>query len=256
MLRESPKYGYFEEKMKLKVMTFDTCQGEERDIVYYSMVESLSNNARLNTIFAKSMSVDDEEGKLREQRLNVGFSRAKESVVFVISKQPEEFKGEIGTAIKTFKNELDEGVKMPAPSEIESEGEKLLLSLVQQTNFYKENKQWIDIQAQFPIGQYLKRINNADIPDYRTDFLLTLNKPDQRSVSIILEYDGFEFHFKDGYDVNRLNYDDFYVAQDIERQKALETYGYEFIRMNKFILADDPIGNLDKKFDFIVKKKT
>jgi len=255
ILRASSKYGYFEEKMKLKVMTFDTCQGEERDIVYYSMVESPSNKTRLSTIFAKQISGDDEEGKLREQRLNVGFSRAKESVVFVISKDPEEFKGEIGEAIRTFKTELEEGKKLPKPSELESEGEKLLLNLVQQTNFYRENKEWVNIQAQFPIGEYLRRINNADIPNYRTDFLLTYNPPDSKPVSMILEYDGFEFHFKDGYDVNKLNYDDYYVAQDIERQKALESYGYEFIRLNKFVLKDDPIAILDERFDLIVKKK-
>ncbi len=256
MLRQSSKYGYLEEKMKLKVMTFDTCQGEERDIVYYSMVESPSNNAKLNTIFAKAMSGDDEEGKLREQRLNVGLSRAKETVIFVISKQPEDFKGEIGAAIRTFKSELENSLKLPEPNETESEGEKLLLGLVQQTNFYKQNKDWIDIQSQFPIGKYLRMINKADIPLYRTDFLLTYSPPNAKPVSIILEYDGFEYHFQDGYEVNRSNFDDFYVTQDVERQKALETYGYEFVRANKFILADDPIGNLDQKFDFIVKKKT
>lgn len=256
MIRQSPKYGYLDEKMKLKIMTFDTCQGEERDIVYYSMVESPSNNAKLSTIFAKAMSGDDEEGKLREQRLNVGLSRAKESVVFVLSKQPEDFKGEIGTALRVFKNELEDSLKLPDPSETESEGEKLLLSLVQQTNFYKQNKDHIEIQAQFPIGKYLRMINKADIPAYRTDFLLTFSLSNSKPVSIILEYDGFEYHFKDGYEVNKSNFDDYYVAQDIERQKALETYGYEFIRVNKFILADDPIGNLDQKFSFIVKKKT
>jgi len=256
MLRNSSKYSYFDEKMKLKVMTFDSCQGEERDIVYYSMVESPSNSARLSSVFAKSMSVDVEEGKLREQRLNVGFSRAKELVVFVISKKPDEFKGEIGIAIKTFRDQLQDGLKLPAPSESESEGEKRLLSLIKQTSFYRENKEWINIQAQFPIGQYLKRINNADIPNYQTDFLLTLNKPDQKPISMILEYDGFEFHFKEGYDVNKLNYDDYYIAQDITRTKDIETYGYEFVRMNKFILRDNPVEYLDDRFNFIVKKKT
>lgn len=255
MLRNSPKYSYFEEKMKLKVMTFDTCQGEERDRVYYSMVESPSNSSRLSTIFAKALSNDDEEGKLREQRLNVGFSRCKECAVFVLSKPVEDFKGEVGTAVRHFKDELDRGLKLPKPTEMESEGEKMLLNLVEQTVFCSKNKDWINIQAQFPIGEYLRAINKADIPKYRTDFLLTFSKPDSKPVNIILEYDGFEYHFQQGYDVNRLNYDDYYVAQNIERMKALETYGYEFVRLNKFMLADNPIEVLDQKFDFIVKKR-
>lgn len=31
---------YFFEDLKLKIMTFDTCQGEEREIVYYSLVDT------------------------------------------------------------------------------------------------------------------------------------------------------------------------------------------------------------------------
>lgn len=31
---------YFFENLKLKIMTFDTCQGEEREIVYYSLVDT------------------------------------------------------------------------------------------------------------------------------------------------------------------------------------------------------------------------
>ncbi len=254
LLRNSPKFAYMDEIMNLKVMTFDTCQGEERDTVYYSMVESKSNSSRLNTIFAKALSLDDDEGKLREQRLNVGFSRVKECAVFVISKPVEEFTGEIGNAIKHFKGELEESSKLPDPSETESEGEKRLLSLIQQTKFYDENKDYLDIKAQFPIGEYLRRINNAEIPAYRVDFLMTYCKPDEKPTNVIIEYDGFEFHFKDGYEIKN-NFDDFYIAQDIERQKALETYGYEFLRVNKFVLGNNPIESLDHLFDVIVKKK-
>lgn len=237
-------------------MTFDSCQGEERDIIFYSMVDSPSNTAKLSSIFAKEMSTDEEDGKLREQRLNVGFSRAKDKVVFVISRQPQEFVGEVGNAIRHFYGQLQEGLKLPSGDRAESEGERLLLNLVLQTNFYRTNKDWINIQEQFPIGKYLKSINNRiDIPNYRADFLLSLSKPDEKPIDIVLEYDGFEFHFKQDAPINVTNFDEYYIAQDLERQKALETYGYEFVRMNKFILRNDPIGTLDKYFEFIVKKK-
>ncbi|HEX8965406.1 MAG TPA: AAA domain-containing protein, partial [Patescibacteria group bacterium] len=130
LLQKSTHLRDFENKLKLKVMTFDTCQGEERDIIYYSMVENDKNKARLNTIFPSALSGDEEEGKLRVQRLNVGFSRAKECVVFVTSKKIEDFSSQIGIAIRHFKEQLEEGLKLPSPDETESEREKMLLGLI------------------------------------------------------------------------------------------------------------------------------
>ena len=40
----------YEDKLKLKIMTFDSCQGEERDIIYYSMVATPTHD-KLNYIF-------------------------------------------------------------------------------------------------------------------------------------------------------------------------------------------------------------
>ena len=36
-------------------------------------------------------------------------------------------------------------------------------------------------------------------------------------------------------------------SDEKKREKALETYGYNFIRLNKFNTADDPVKFLDKK---------
>ncbi|MCJ7804408.1 AAA domain-containing protein, partial [Patescibacteria group bacterium] len=38
LISKLPEKDYFYDKLKLKIMTFDTCQGEERDIIFYSMV--------------------------------------------------------------------------------------------------------------------------------------------------------------------------------------------------------------------------
>ncbi|HBD33990.1 MAG TPA: hypothetical protein DC084_10390, partial [Cupriavidus sp.] len=35
----------FEDRLRLKVMTFDSCQGEERNIIMYSMVATPGNDA-------------------------------------------------------------------------------------------------------------------------------------------------------------------------------------------------------------------
>ena len=57
--------------------------------------------------------------------------------------------------------------------------------------------------------------------------------------------------------VNEFNFEEYYTDEHYERQKVLESYGYKFIRLNRFNCSDDPVGHLNKKlFDvFDVKKK-
>jgi len=78
---------WFFAELKLKIMTFDTCQGEERDIIYYPMVATEESD-RLYGVFISDLSKQDleEQGTIKAQRLNVGFSRAKECMHFVLSK--------------------------------------------------------------------------------------------------------------------------------------------------------------------------
>lgn len=82
----------FEDKLRLKVMTFDSCQGEERNIIFYSMVATAGNDA-LNYVFPTDLdsTADGIEEKLKVQRLNVGFSRAQETIWFVHSMPLESF---------------------------------------------------------------------------------------------------------------------------------------------------------------------
>ena len=66
----------YDERLNLKVMTFDTCQGEEREVIIYSMVATASHDA-LRYIFPIELRNTDErvDEQLKMQRLNVGFSR-------------------------------------------------------------------------------------------------------------------------------------------------------------------------------------
>jgi len=61
-----PERDYFEQNFKLKIMTFDTCQGEERDIIFYSMVASNFSD-KLWGIFIKDLAnVDiEEDGQIK-----------------------------------------------------------------------------------------------------------------------------------------------------------------------------------------------
>ena len=115
-----PDRDFYFAELRLKIMTFDTCQGEERDIIYYSMVATAEND-RLWGVFIKDLETVDveEDGKIKAQRLNVGFSRAKERMHFVVSKPLEEFTGSIGDALRHYWNELEESRKEPLPDSVD-----------------------------------------------------------------------------------------------------------------------------------------
>ncbi|MFC1787766.1 AAA domain-containing protein [Patescibacteria group bacterium] len=250
-INKSAKRDYFFKEMNLGIWTFDTCQGEERDIVYYSMVANPEED-RLWGVFIKDLSSIDieEDGKLKAQRLNVGFSRAKECVNFVISKPIDEFAGSIGEALRHYQETLTLAKKEPLPNETDSNSpmEKKVLNWLTQTEFYRENQESVELNAQFEIGKYLKQIEgkNYTHPNYRVDFLLIYKGVKEDEHKIIIEYDGFKEHFKELSDIDQYNYQQYYKDEDLYREKVLEGYGYKFLRINKFNLGDEPIETLNK----------
>jgi hypothetical protein len=255
----SEGWQFYHDKFNLKIMTFDSCQGDEKDIIYYSMVER-PNEDILKYVFPIKLSnlEDEEEGSLKAQRLNVGLSRAREAVKFVMSKRPEDIRGEIGKAIQFFRRSLDRPDEQTMRDRMDpkSKMEPILFQYIKQTQFYKENEERCEIVPQFNIGKYIRQLNPlAEIPNYRTDFLFIHQGDGGETIMAILEYDGFEHHFKDTGFINEANFDRFYVEEDVERRKTIESYGYEFIRLNKFLLRDDPITFLNTELERILKKK-
>ncbi|NHM33425.1 hypothetical protein [Neobacillus terrae] len=223
----------------MKVMTFDSCQGEERDIIYYTMVERKGEDS-LKYIFPVSFT--DNEENLKAQRLNVGFSRVKEKAVFVLSKPVNEIRGEAGNTLRTFYQYLEnkDHASLRGKIDLKSTKEEKVLHWITETSFYQESQEHVEIIPQFAIGAYMKQIDpTAVIPSYRCDFLILYGNK-----STIIEYDGYEFIFKEGAD--RFNYESLYSDDDIERQKTIECYGYGFIRLNKFIARENPVGYLDQ----------
>lgn len=244
--------------LRLKIMTFDTCQGEERDIIYYSMVAT-NQMDRLWGIFIKDLnSIDiEDEGKIKAQRLNVGFSRAKECMHFILSKPLNEYKGSIGDALSHYINTLEKAKEEKSPEEVDSTSpmEKEVLNWFYQTSFWKNNSKNIDFRPQFKIGEYLKQLDRTyDHPKYIVDFLLLYND-NIEDHKIIIEYDGFQEHFKQYGGIDEHNYTHYYSDEDVYRQKVLMSYGYEFLRINKFNLGKNPIAKLDERLNSIVKKK-
>ena len=66
---------------------------------------------------------------------------------------------------------------------------------------------------------------------------------------MIVEYDGFEYHFNNLSEVNEFNYEHFYNEGDIERQLILESYGFPFLRFNRFNLGLSPVDTISEKLE-------
>jgi hypothetical protein len=71
-------------------------------------------------------------------------------------------------------------------------------------------------------------------------------------VNVIIEYDGFQEHFREHGRIHSGNYERYYRPEDIERQMVLESYGYKFLRVNRFNLGRDPVTVLSKRLHDLV----
>ena len=257
-INDHPNAVRFQKKLKLAIFTFDSCQGEERDIIMYSMVANHQED-KLNHIFpldVRGVSEDEIDGKIRFQRLNVGFSRGKEKLVFILSKPLKDFKGSIGQTLKHYKEIFDKAKDAPTEDDVDENSpmEKKLLNWIKQTGFYTRFINSMEIIPQFPIGQYLKSIDPGyQHPKYKVDFLIRLTIKSE-VYQFIIEYDGFENHFINKDEVNALNWQSYLTPGDVERECILESYGYKMIRVNRFNLGSDPVSNLDKRLRDLIKE--
>jgi hypothetical protein len=75
-------------------------------------------------------------------------------------------------------------------------------------------------------------------------------------IYIVIEYDGFEYHFKKGASVGVGNHERYLNEADVERQLTLESYGYRFLRLNRFNLGMDPIVTLSERLEQMVSSAT
>ena len=239
------------QKLNIKVMTFDSCQGEERDHIIYSMVATQARDG-CTYVLGKNFNLKtmDPETNLRLQRLNVGMSRSKEKITFVISKPVKEFEGNALLILNHYQQELEIAKTIPSAQSTDSKMEEKLLHWITQTQFYQKNKENIELTTQFEIGKYLKSLDSQyKHPEYRCDFMMRFNDGDGKTKNLIIEYDGFEFHFENSGDINEFNYEYHYTEDHIEREKVLESYGFPFLRINKFILKEDPIEFISNKLE-------
>lgn len=246
---QHPRGQELYQKLHLKIMTFDSCQGEEREYVFYSMVATQAHD-RLYGIFPKSFQdAGDPEHNLRLQRLNVGFSRVQEKMHILLSKPVDQFAGALGEALRHYQALLEKAKSLPTSKDVDPKSpmEAMLLEWIERTEFYQQNAQHIEIMPQFPIGDYLKQLDHSyNHPAYRVDFLLRLRVEDQ-TYHLIIEYDGFKEHFTNLDKIDSHNYQQYYKAADVEREKILESYGYKILRINRFNMGKDPVDTLSDR---------
>lgn len=187
------------------------------------------------------------------QRLNVGLSRARECMHFFISKPVEEFQGSIGRALAHYHKLLaDRSLPEANDTDPASPMEARVLDWLKKTAFFQVHRDHIELKAQFKVGEYLRQLDPTyHHPSWRTDFLL-LYRDEEREMKIIIEYDGFAEHFTNGKQVHEGNQESFYRAQDIERQLTIESYGYKFLRINRFNLGEDPVEILSQRLQALI----
>jgi len=249
LVQDHPKSSEFRQKLDLSVFTFDTCQGEERDVILYSMVASEVSD-KLNSIFPRTLdnpSDNELDGNLRRQRINVGFSRAKEKIVIFHSKPIQNFNNAIKEALQHYEKILSSANDMPSADSFDpnSPMEQKCYNWIVSTEFFQNKINDIEIHPQFEIAQYLKSLDsNYSHPNYRVDFLISVKFQDSYH-KIIVEYDGFA-HFREQSKVNSDNWEYYLTDEDVEREKTLESYGYKMIRVNKFNIGNDPISAINE----------
>jgi hypothetical protein len=209
LVNDHPRAEDFYDKLRLKIMTFDTCQGEEREIIFYSLVAT-SEMDRLAYVFPKMLGRDRTEEvdhNLRLQRLNVGLSRGQEKIVFVYSKQPEQYSSALRVALLHYRSELERGKSMPTESDLDeaSPMERKVLHGLSQVPHLRDFDGDCEIIAQFELGKYLKQLDPSyNYPEYRVDFPIRISVDDQQ-YQMVAEYDGFEFHFAKGVPSGMIN---------------------------------------------------
>ena len=255
-VRELPDGNDLSDSLRLRVFTYDTCQGEEAEVCIYSMVATRQFD-RLNYIFAKDITHDhDVEGKLRLQRLNVGFSRAKERIIIFHSKPINEMQGGIQIALSHFRGVLKRGRKGPEADEVDpnSPMELQVLNWLREVPILDELNERVEIDAQFELGAYLRQLDPSYThPNYKVDFLIKIRGV-RETAQIVIEYDGFKEHFDDLDEVDETNFEFYMKPEDVERQKILEGYGYHFLRINRFTIGDDPVKTIDERLRKMLAK--
>jgi hypothetical protein len=177
------------------------------------------------------------------------FRAPRSGCIFSCRNRSGNFGGAIGKALQHFKGVLEKAKTAPGPGDTDPKSpmEKKVLAWLNQTQLMQRFGAHIEIDAQYPIGEYLRQLDPTyQHPNYKVDFLIKIRGA-EKSISIIVEYDGLKEHFTDLDEIDASNYGLYMKPEDVERQKVLESYGYSFLPVNRFNLGNDPVRTLDER---------
>ncbi len=239
-LDEAVISDWFAER-QLKVMTPETAYGVERDYMFYSLVSD--------------PAFDDLWVSLpqHEEHLCVSLSRAAEAVHFILSKPIDTFSGQIRDALAHYQSKLTGGSsRVNNVSDVLMAAESLFPQYFYATDFYKKHKEQTRLVTQFSLRELMKALSpKATHPPYKVDFLAVYE-----THRIIITYDEFKPQFLSLPGSSKEHAGSYLTAQDIYDQKVLESYGYRFLRLNKFNLGAKPVETLDRLLTAATKQRS
>lgn len=177
-------------------------QGDERDVIFLSMVSSLSPSPK-----AKGMAIIN--NKKRKQEYNVAVSRAKDQLWLIHSLQPSDFGyGDLRLRLVNHFYQLEDDTNKP----------DIFISPLERKNRTapKPFDSWFEVD----VYEKLKEKGLIVFPQYKVgnysiDLVIMLNN----GYKLAVECDGDRYHSGDN------------LQRDIERQRLLERVGWEFFRI-------------------------
>lgn len=219
------------EDISLFVKNIENVQGDERDIIIFSVAYAKNENGRVSVNFG-SLSQDG-----GENRLNVAVSRAKKKIYVVTSTEPEELNVESSTnnGPKLFKKYLQYAREV---SNGNKEAAQAVLNSVLDTGAAKntDNKHDSDFEAQVYEALVKKGYEvhtQVGVSGYRID--LAVYNPKTSSYILGIECDGATYHSSKSA-----------RERDIHRLRYLESRGWKIARIWSRNWWRNPQSEIDK----------
>lgn len=220
-----------DEDVSLFVKNIENVQGDERDIIIFSIGYAKNEKGRVSANFG-SLSQDG-----GENRLNVAISRAKQKIYIVTSIEPEELNVDISKnkGPKLFKKYLQYARAVSNGNK--EEAETILNSVLDTNIVYDDDKNFdSDFEAEVYdalIDKGYKVHKQVGVSGYRIDLAIY---DDEKSQYILgIECDGAAFHSSKSA-----------RERDIYRQRYLESRGWKITRIWSKNWWDNPKNEIDK----------
>jgi superfamily I DNA and/or RNA helicase/very-short-patch-repair endonuclease len=226
------------EDVSLFVKNIENVQGDERDIVIFSVGYGKNENGRVSVNFG-SLSQDG-----GENRLNVAISRAKKKIYVVTSIEPEELQVDNTKSLgpKLFKNYLQ--YVRAVSNEHKNEAENILKAVLDTKVKNKDERQHdSDFEAEVyealkdKVGE-LEVHTQVGVSGYKIDLAIYDSKKSKYILGI--ECDGATYHSSKSA-----------RERDIHRQRYLESRGWKIARIWSYNWWSNPKGEVERLLEEI-----